>query len=344
MNSTQTKPGAGDTVPRGEGDRSAAGKSAWLRNGERFALVGAWVLVIVIFGFAKPDTFMTTGNFQTIFGSQSVLAVLTLALIPPLIAGDYDLSVGSMMGLSAMLIAVLNVEHGWPLGIAILAALAAAVLVGLFNGVFIVYLGVDSLIATLGSGTVLSGIVLWISHSATVTGVSKTLVDVVITTRLFGISLVFFYALAIGLVMWYVLEYTTAGRRLLFVGRGRTVARLSGIRVGRMRIGALVASALLAAVAGALYVGTTGAADPTSSQSFLLPAFAAAFLGATCISPGRFNPWGALVAVYFLVTGITGLQLLGASSFVQDLFYGGALLTGVGASQLIAGRVPKQTS
>jgi ribose transport system permease protein len=314
------------------------------RQAERFALVVAWVLVIVVFSFAKPDTFMTTGNFQTIFGSQSVLAVLTLALLPPLIAGDYDLSVGSMMGLSAMLIAVLNAQHGWPLALAILVALAAAVVVGVFNGAFIVFLGVESLIATLGSGTLIAGIVLWISGSATVTGVSDTLVDAVITTKLFGISLVFFYALALATVMWYVLEYTTLGRRLLFVGRGRTVARLSGIAVGRMRIGALVASALIAAIAGTLYAGTTGSADPTSSETFLLPAFAAAFLGATCISPGRFNPWGALVAVYFLVTGITGLQLLGASSFVQDLFYGGALLAGVGASQLIAGRVPKTTT
>lgn len=326
-------------------DQEAAGRSR--RRGaraERFALIVAWVVVIIVFGLAKPDTFMTMGNFQTIFGSQSVLAVLTLALLPPLIAGDYDLSVASMMGLSAMLIAVLNVQYGWPLGLAILAALGAAVVVGTFNGAFIVFLGVDSLIATLGSGTLMAGVVLWISGSATITGVSNTLVEAVITTKLFGISLVFFYALALAAAMWYMLEYTTLGRRLLFVGRGRTVARLSGIPVGRMRIGALVASALLAAIAGALYAGTTGSADPNSSNTFLLPAFAAAFLGATCISPGRFNPWGALVAVYFLVTGITGLQLLGASSYVQDLFYGGALLAGVGASQLIAGRVPKTTT
>lgn len=331
---------------RGDGDGAAAAKASRrrARNAERYALIVAWILVIVAFGFAEPDTFMTAANFQTIFGSQSVLAVLTLALVPPLLAGDYDLSVGSVMGLSAMLIAVLNGQHGWPLALAILVGLVAAVIVALVNGAFIVYLGVDSLIATLGSGTVASGLILWMSDSNVVTGVSKTLVEAVISTKLFGISLVFFYALIIGLVMWYVLEYTTLGRRLLFVGRGRTVARLSGISVGRMRVGALIASALLAAVAGALYVGTTGSADPTSSQTYLLPAMAAAFLGATCITPGRFNPWGALVAVYFLVTGITGLQLLGASSFVQDLFYGGALLAGVGASQLIAGRVPKQTS
>jgi ribose transport system permease protein len=287
---------------------------------------------------------MTAANFRTIFGTQSVLAVLALALLPPLLAGDYDLSVGSMMGLSSMLIATLNVWHDWPIGFAILAALLVAVCVGLANGLFIVYLGVESLIVTLGSGTILAGIVLWISGSATITGVSMTLVDLVIRTRIFGISLVFYYAVILAAVMWYVFEYTALGRRLLFVGRSRTVSRLSGINVARMRIGALVASAMIAALAGALWTGSTASADAVSSRTFLLPAFAAAFLGATTIVPGRFNPWGTLVAVYFLVTGITGLQLLGASSFVQDLFYGGALLCGVGISQLIAGRAPKQTT
>jgi ribose transport system permease protein len=312
------------------------------RVAESFALVAVWLLVIVVFSIVEPTTFRTVANFRTIFGSQSVLAVLALALLPPLLAGDYDLSVGSMMGLSSMLIAILNVVQRWPIGLAIGAALLVGVAVGFANGIFIVFLGVDSLIVTLGSGTMLSGVVLWISGSATVTGVSDALVSAVIRTRLLGISLVFYYALAIAAVMWFVFEFTTLGRRLLFVGRSRIVSRLSGIRVERMRIGALVASATLAVVAGMLWTGTTASADPVSSTTFLLPAFAAAFLGATTIVPGRFNPWGTLVAVYFLVTGITGLQLLGESSFVQDLFYGGALLTGVGVSQLIAGRIPKQ--
>jgi ribose transport system permease protein len=324
--------------------RSLGTRTSWAVTAERFALIGVWIVVIIVFGSMRPDTFLTASNFQTIFGSQSVLAVLTLALLPPLLAGDYDLSVASVQGLAAMLIAVLNVQHHWSIWLAILAAIGVGLLVGLANGLFIIFLGVDSLIATLGSGTVVAGITLWISGSATITGVSDTLVRLVVSTKLFNISLVFYYALAIAAVMWYVFEFTTPGRRLLFVGRSRTVSRLSGIRVGRMRIFALMSSATLAAIAGAFYAGTTGAADPTSSQSFLLPAFAAAFLGATCIIPGRFNPWGALVAGYFLITGITGLQLLGASSYVQDLFYGGALLCGVGASQLIAGRVPKASS
>jgi ribose transport system permease protein len=134
--------------------------------------------------------------------------------------------------------------------------------------------------------------------------------------------------------MWYVFELTPLGRRMLFVGRGRNVARLSGVNVERVRLGGFVVSGVIAAFGGVIYSGTTGAADPTSGTQLLLPAFAAAFLGATTIYPGRFNPLGALAAVYFLVTGITGFQLLGAQSYVQQLFYGGALVLAVALSQL----------
>ena len=311
---------------------------------QRVALPAAWVVIIIGFGIASPHTFLTAANFQTMLGSQAVLLVLTLALIVPLTAGDYDLSVAGVLTLSAMLIAVLNVQHGWPIGLAILAALAFGALVGLVNGALMIFFGIESLIVTLGMGTLLSGITLWVSDSATISGISQHLVDAVIAYRLFGISMAFYYGLILCAVMWYVFEYTALGRRLLFVGRGRSVSKLSGVNVSGMRIGALVTSGSLATGAGVLYAGTTGGADPSSGASFLLPAFAAAFLGATSIMPGRFNPWGTLLAVYFLVTGITGLQILGAQSFVQQLFYGGALLCAVALSQLARGRVPLETS
>jgi ribose transport system permease protein len=139
-------------------------------------------------------------------------------------------------------------------------------------------------------------------------------------------------------MIWYVFSYTAIGQRLLFVGRGREVARLSGINDDRMRWGCLVVSSLLGAVAGVIYAGTIGAADPNSGLTYLLPAFAAAFLGATSIQPGRFNPIGSVIAVYFLVTGITGLSIIGVSTFVQDLFYGGALIVAVTLSQIVRGR------
>jgi ribose transport system permease protein len=214
---------------------------------------------------------------------------------------------------------------------------AAGACVGAINGAIVALLEVESLIVTLGSGAFVSGLVLWISDSKTIGGVSDSLVDPVIVWDFLGIPLSFYYGLALCAAVWYAFEFRPLGRRLLFVGRGREVARLSGVGVARVRFGALVAAATIAALAGVMYAGTNGSADPSSGASFLLPAYAAAFLGATSIAPGRFNPWGAVVAVYFLVTGVTGLQLLGVDSFVQQLFYGGALITAAVLSRLARG-------
>jgi ribose transport system permease protein len=328
MSTATEQPAAG----RSEERRSTRSLAADLL--ERYALLVVWLGVIVVFGILRPDTFLTTANFSTIFGSQAILVVLTLALIVPLTAGDYDLSVAATMGISAMTLAILNVNHGWSIGLSIGAALGVGLLIGLVNGAIVVLLGLDSLIVTLGTSTFISGLILWMSDSQTVSGVSEGLIDWVVIKQLFGIPLAFYYGIAIGLVMFYVFEFMPVGRRLLFVGRGRSVARLSGIRVVRLRRGAFAVSGMISAFAGVLYAGTLGSADPTSALSFLLPAFAAAFLGATTIQPGRFNPIGSIAAVYFLVTGITGLQLLGVQTFVQQLFYGGALVLAVALSQL----------
>ncbi len=305
---------------------------------ERLALPIVWVVTIAIFGAVRPDTFLTWSNFSTILGSQAVLVVVALGLIIPLTAGDYDLSIASVVTLSSMIVAVLNVNHGLPIGWAILGALATGAITGIVNGFFVLYFRINSLIVTLGVGTFLHGVTLWISDSQTISGISDWLVTVVIVTRLFGVPLGFYYALLLCIAIWYVFSYTALGRRLVFVGRGREVARLSGIRVDRVRWGCFIVSGLMGAFAGIVYSGTTGAADPSSGLSFLLPAFAAAFLGATSINPGRFNPWGTMISVYFLVTGITGLSILGVSTFVQDLFYGGALVIAVTLSQLVRGR------
>jgi ribose transport system permease protein len=301
---------------------------------ERVALLGALAVVIVVFGVLKPAQFMTGSNFAAILGSQAVLVVLTCALLIPLTAGDYDLSIASTLMLSQMLIGVLNTRHDIPISVLVPLCLLAGALVGLVNGGFIILFGIDSLIVTLGIGTLVSGIVLLISHSETFAGISPTLINPVVVYRFLGIPLEFYYGLAVVVAQWYVFEFTTLGRRLLFVGRGRNVSRLSGLRVNRIRWGSFVASGVIAAGAGILYAGTTGAADPTSGANYLLPAFAAAFLGTTAFFPGRFNPWGSFVAVYFLVTGVTGLALFGLQSWVQDMFYGAALVLAVTLSQL----------
>lgn len=310
----------------------------WRAYGERYGLVAAWLLLILGFGILRPDTFLTWANFSTIFGSQAVLVVLTLGLIVPLAAGDYDLSIAANLTLTSMLIAVLNVSLHWSLPWAVCGAVLAGLLIGAVNAFLVLYFRIASLIVTLGMGSFIHGVTLWICDANTISGVDVGLVNAVIVTRIFGIPLAFYYALLVALAIGYVFSYTAAGQRLLFVGRGREVARLSGIRVDRVRAMAFLVSGALGALAGVLLVGTSGSADPSSGLSYLLPAFAAAFLGATCIIPGRFNAVGSIVAVYFLVTGISGLSIIGISSFVQDLFYGGALIVAVVLSQIVRGR------
>lgn len=317
---------------------AAARKQRWMDRGERYGLLLAWLVVIVFFGILRPNTFLTWMNFSTIFGSQAILVVLTLGLIVPLTAGDYDLSIAGNLTLSAMTIAVLNVFFHWPILLCVFAALAVGLVIGAINGFIVLYFRINSLIVTLGMGTFIHGITLWISGSNTISGIDFAIAQWVIVTRLFGIPLAFYYALLIAAVIWYVFTYTAAGQRLLFVGRGREVARLSGIRVDQVRATTFLVSGVLGSVAGILSVGTLGATDPNSGLTYLLPAFAAAFLGATSITPGRFNPIGSVIAVYFLVTGITGLSILGISTFVQDLFYGGALVIAVVLSQVVRGR------
>jgi ribose transport system permease protein len=305
---------------------------------QRWALPVAWLILIAVFGAIRPTTFLSPQNFSSLLGSQATLVVLTLGLLLPLTTGDYDLSIAGMLGLSAMLIAVLNVRYHWPVQYAIIVALAAGVLVGAVNSFVAIGFNIDTLIVTLGMGTLLNGVTLWVSNSATISGVSDALVNAVVGGTLLGIPLEFYYGLAVCIGVWYLFQYTSVGRRMLFVGRGRQVARLSGINVDRIRFGTLIASGVLAALAGILYVGTSSAANPGAGDPLLLPAFAAAFLGATSVVPGRFNPWGTIIAVYFLTTGITGLSLLGISSFVQNLFYGGALILAVLLAQLVRRR------
>jgi len=305
---------------------------------ERFGLILVWLAVIALFGAMRPDTFLTWSNFSSIFGSEAVLVIVTLALLIPLTAGDFDLSVAQTLTFVSMLTAILSARMGVPLGYIIPIVLLCGALVGVVNGLITIYFRVHSLIVTLGVGTFLHGITLWMSDSQTISGVSRALMQYVIIQRLFGIPISFYYAIIIAAIVWYVLSYTAFGQQLLFTGRGREVGRLTGVAVGRVRVAAFVASGVMGAIAGILYTGTTGSANPNSGTALLLPAFAAAFLGATCIKPGRFNAWGSVIAVYFLVTGINGLSVLGFRTYVHDLFYGGALVVAVMVSQLVSGR------
>lgn len=298
----------------------------------------AWLLLVVGFGVAEPSQFLTVANFANIFGSQAVLFVLTMALLVPLTNGDIDLSVGAMSGLVSMVIAVVNVQDGVPIVWCCLIGLAVGLAGGWLNGLLVLRFNANSFIITLGTGTVFSGLMEWLSGEQTVTGVSQGLVKAVFTNVFLGIPLEFYYGVAIMLAVWYLLSYTPFGQRALFVGQSRDVARLSGFDVNSARMQGFVVAGLVSAISGILFVGTTGSASPGDGNVLLLPAYAAAFLGLTTIQPGRFNAIGSGIAVYFLATGVAGLELFGAQVYVQQVFYGAVLVIAVMISRVLSKR------
>jgi ribose transport system permease protein len=301
---------------------------------ERFGILFAWLAVAIVFSILEPDSFFTVASFSTIFGSQAVLLILSLALLIPLTVGEFDLSVTGSMSMANILIGFLNIKHGWPIGAAVAVALSWGLLIGVINVVFVMLFRVDSIVVTLGSGTLWTGVAYGLQPS-NLAGVTDVLVNVT-RTNLLGLPLAFWYGLGLTVVAWYVYSYTPLGRYLYFVGTNRQVSRLTGIPVSSIRTGSLLVSAVVSALAGVVLAGTLDASSPSISMSYLLPAFAAVFLGATAITPGRFNPWGTFIAVYFLITGITGLEYFGLSGWIENVFYGASLVLAVALSRLAA--------
>ena len=301
----------------------------------RYAVVLVLGLMILVFSILRPETFFSVANFKAIAVTQSVLLVLALGVTVALAAGEFDLSIAAVLGFTGGLLAYLTGIQGWSPGAAVAVTFLGALTIGVGNGIFVVGFGVNSFIATLGTATLVIGAATAIFGAITIGGVPEAIADPV-RADVLGLGAPFLYALALTIVLWYVLEHTPAGRHLFFTGEGREAARLAGVRVNRLRFGALVTSALCAWAAGMLLVGQTGAANATFGNPFLLPAFAAGFLGATTIKPGRYNAWGTFVGVYLLAVGTTGLQLLGAADWVTDVFNGGALVLAVTLARIVA--------
>jgi len=310
---------------------------------QRYAILIVFAAMIVSFGIAIPSTFLSIGNLSNILGGQAVLFILVMAVMLPTVMGDFvDLSLGSSLGLSAMTLAVLNVQHHTPVVLACLAGIGAALVVGLVNVFFVVYFDNDPFIVTLGTMTIVQGVIYIICGNNDVGIVSGNLSNWVFNNNFLSIPLEFYYGLAIFLVVWYMLSFTPTGQQALVIGQSREVARLSGVRVNRKRSWAFILAAGIAGIAGIAYAATNGTVDPTAGSALILPAYAAVFLGTTAIRPGRINALGSLVAVYFLATGTAGLELLGTQSYIQQIFYGAALVAAVTIPKVNRDRIFKR--
>jgi len=303
----------------------------------RFAVLGLLVMLIVLFSILRPDTFATTDNASTILVENAVLTMLALAVMIPLIANDFDLSVAAVLGLAAMLTAGLPGQAGLSVPLTIAVVLGMGLAVGVVHALLIVRMGLPSFVVTLGTNSVLGGIIILYSNGAVIYEDIPRFITDLGTAKLLGVALPIIFMAAIALVLWYVLEQRPAGRLLYATGASESAARLAGVRTDRVRTLALIAASVIAAFAGLMLTARVGSASPTSYTVFFLPAFAAAFLSLAAFRLGQYNPLGVVAAVYLLAVGVTGLALLGVPSWVEPVFNGLALILAIGLSRLTAG-------
>jgi ribose transport system permease protein len=313
--------------------RTRPGPAAFLT---RYGVIVFLVLLIAIFAFLLPRTFPTPGNLMAIVADQSIPIILALAAILPLAAGEFDLSIASVLGFSSILSIALS-NAGMPLSLVLAGTLTFGLLVGAVNAFFVVKIGINAFIGTLAMATILAGLNLLVTRGSLMTLESESFARLT-TVPGSRIQIVIAYALVLVVAVWYLLERTPFGRYLRATGMGRPAARLSGVRTERYLASSFVLAALLASFAGFLLASRSGSAPPTLGPEFLLPAYAAAFLGAATIRPGFFNVWGTVVGAFLLAVGSNGLTLMGAQTWVANVFNGVALLVAVSASVIVARR------
>ena len=303
---------------------------------ERFAGPALLLVMFVGFSIAMPSTFLTYNNLIAVVNNQTITAIIALGLLLPLAAGVFDISIGGMMTLSVVCVAAFfkATAGGMPVPVAIALTLLVAVVGGLINAFLVVNLKIEPFIVTLATGSIFLGLSQLIAGGKVIVeDIPESFTDLG-RSKLFGVPLPILYVAVLALALWYLLGHTPFGRQLYATGNGREAARLARVPTNRILYLSFICSATCASLAGLVYVARIGAGQPDVGAQYLLPSYAAAFLGSTMIKPGRFNVVGLLVGIGILAIGINGLQLNGIPSWVIPTFQGGALVVAVVLTKL----------
>lgn len=297
------------------------------------------LLVFILFALLLPNTFPTEYNIRSMLADKSIIALLALAEMVPISAGAFDLSIGWGIGLYHILtVGLIDQGVPWPLVIGIV--LGCGLLVGTIIGFLVTRAGIDPFIASLGVGTFLFGVSLWFAPQQIVASIPPELRSLV-TTWDIGITKIpipFVYVIVVAIVLWTMFERLPLGRYLYMLGANQRAAELIGISPRKYITFAFQCSGVIAAFAGVVLGVRLGVAQTAIGPDFLLPAFAAVFLGSTTIRPGRVNVLGTLVAVFLIAVVSAGMAQLGAQFFIDPMFNGLMLVGSVGLAAYAARR------
>jgi ribose transport system permease protein len=259
---------------------------------------------------------------------QTVIALMTFGVMFPLIVGEFDLSVGYMVGFLAVLGAYLS-GHGYGATVVIVAMTVGGAVVGLANGLLVQRAKISSFIATLGVGILLQGFTQGLSGGKVLFSGIPALVTTIGGAYAGPLAISVWIAMALAIALFYILEHTPVGRSWYAVGGSERVAFLAGMRTSRLKIAAFTISGLMVGCAAIFALGQSGSANPGFGPDLMLPAYAAAFLGVTTYRAGFYNVVGSVLGILLLAVGFNGLSLWGVPFWVQPVFNGSVLLLAV---------------
>ena len=312
----------------------------WLR---RFGTLIGFLIVVAVFWWQKPETFMTIRNWLNITQQMSILGVVAFTMTLVMVMGDFDLSVGTMASLAGIVAAIVFRQEQ-PVFIGVILALLVGMAGGLVNGVLVSYVGISPFVATLGTLTMFGGLSLFISDGKTIFG--RAIPPEVGDFARSGISLgsiggqqvslpnLTILALVVLLLVWLILEQTVFGRRLYAIGGNREAARLGGVRVRLLRLFAFIGTGVGAALAGLMLVSRLASANPTQGDGLMLNAIAAVFLGMTMSEEGEPHVLGTLLGVLILGVLTNGLTQLEINSYIQQVLTGAIIVLAVTLSSI----------
>lgn len=318
--------------------RLSPGAKAALGIFARYGTIIGLAAMIVAFSILSPRAFPTVNNFTNVLNQASLAMIIAGGLTLAVTVGELDLSIGFAASLHGILVTGLIVHDGVPIPLAILIVVALGAVIGIINGFIVTKMKVNSVIATLGVGTIITGAAFAYSAGVPiVAGVPEAFLQLSLGRWLLGIpNNIVIMAIILG-GLWLLVERTSIGQQIQAVGGNAAAARLAGINVDRIKTLGFIISGMCAALTGILLASRLGSGTTSAADSYLLTAFAAVFLGSATLRDGEFHILGTLVGALIIAFGFNGLNIFGAPTYSQYVFQGAILIIAVGLSSL--GRV-----
>lgn len=299
-------------------------------NTQAVVLLAAVVMWIAL--SLATETFLTTGNVQNLMRQMAIKGVIGIGATLVILTRGIDLSVGSLIAVVNVLMALLLTRAGLPVAAAIGIALALSVVVGLLNGVMVFDLKLPPFIATLGMMIILRGVALLISGGQTISKLPRSLADFSRSTHLFVPDL-FWILIAAAVVTEVMLRRTVFGRYVYALGSNDEAARLSGVNTRLVTYGVYILAAALGGIAGCMLTARTWQGSPTAGVMSELDAIAAAVLGGASFMGAEGNALGAFIGALVMATIYNGCGLLGVDSNWTKVTVGAILIVTVAVDQ-----------